>query len=180
MAERTGHFGEFVRWNRIQAGLTTEAFGALIRVSARRLVAIEAMPEPVVQHTTLVAIAKALKLTPATFELAWRGTAVPITRRKAGPSNDEARLYAKACQQAGVSPAEGMRHVRSWLVGQDPGVQQAALTYIRRSATPPQPTFTDLVDHVQDPAQQVRHRVTRAASAAKSPGPAATGESTHR
>ena len=179
MAEITGHFGEFLRWNRTQANKTTDEFGAAIGVSARRLVAIELMPEPVVQHRTLVAIAKAMNLTPQELDHAWRTTPVTVTRRKAGPTNTEARLYARACERAGVSLAEGMRHVRSWLVMQDEATQTAALTFTR-PVTDEGDGFTDLVDHVQDPAEATRDRIGRSANAAKPRGSAATDESKRR
>ena len=179
MAESTGHFGEYLRWMRTQANQTTEEFGEAIGVSARRLVAIELMPEPVVQHRTLIAIAKAMKLSLAELDHAWRTTPVTVTRRKAGPTNTEARLYARACERAGVSLAEGMRHVRSWLVTQDEATQVAALRFTKSSESD-EAGFSGLVDHVQDPAEATRDRVGRTASAAKPQGSAATGESKRR
>lgn len=179
MADSIGHFGEYVRWHRIQSGQTTDAFGSAIGVTARRLVAIEAMPQPVVQHTTLVAIAKGMGFTLAELDRAWRTTGVTVTRRKAGPSNDEARRYAQACREAGVSPAEGMRRVRSWLVVQDSATQHAALSF-KRGTGDDGSEFNQLVEHLQDPAQAARQRVGRAATSAKPRGSASTSAGKHR
>jgi transcriptional regulator with XRE-family HTH domain len=154
------HFGEFVRWNRVKSNKTTEALGREIGLTARRLIAIEAMPTPEVQHTTLAALAGAFGFDPETFEEQWKNTPVPVTRRKTGPTTDEASRFNAACTTAGTNPAEGLRRLRSWIVEQDAATQQAALSYI----PPHRQGFTDPVDHLQHPAQAVATRLDRQAN----------------
>jgi transcriptional regulator with XRE-family HTH domain len=153
------HFGEFVRWNRVKANKTTEALGREIGLTARRLIAIEAMATPEVQHTTLAALANAFGFDPETFGEEWKNTPVPVTRRKAGPTTDEATRFAAACAAAGTTPPEGLRRLRSWIVEQDPKLQLEALSFI----APHRQTFTDAVDHLQNPAQAVAKRLGRQA-----------------
>ena len=179
MSEKVIHFGQFIRWNRINSGKTTDVFGRDIGLTARRVIAIEAMATPDVQHTTLVALARAMGIEPADFDKVWRSTPVSITERKTGPTTDESRRFAIACSAARIAPAEGLRRLRSWLVAQDPATQKKVLSFERHTAPPP--LFTDLVDHLQDPAADVRRRVGRkAASAAKSTGSASTSENKRR
>lgn len=184
MSEKIIHFGEFVRWNRINAGKSTEAFARELGLTSRRVIAIESMTHPAVQNTTVVALGRAFGLEPEEFERRWKSTSVPVTRRKLGPTTDEAKLFGRACATAGISQVEGMRRLRSWIVTQKPQTQRAALGYIaphRANLLQADSMFTDPVDHLQDPAEAVRHRLgRRAASSAKSPGSAATSENKHR
>ena len=189
---RAAHFGQFLRWQRVNAGQTTDAFARRLGLTARRLIAIEAMAEPAVQHTTLAAVARQMNLSMGELDQAWRTTPVPVTVRKAGPTTDAARGFGAACAAAGVTPAEGLRRLRLWVIGQPPDVQRAALSPPPPTTTPP---FTAAVDHLQDPATATAERVgTRGRGAAKrppaggrpgpsparSPGPAATGGSRRR
>ena len=178
MNQKIIHFGEFVRWNRVRSNKTTEALGREIGITARRLIAIEAMAVPDVQHTTMAALATAFGFDPETFGEVWKSTPVPVTRRKTGPTTDEATRFNAACMAVGITPIEGQRRLRSWIVEQDKETQRAALSYIPAHR---QPSFTDPVEHLQDPAEAVKARLAaQAASAARSPGSAATDESTHR
>ena len=181
MSEKIIHFGEFIRWHRVRGNKTTEELGREVGLTARRLIAIEAMATPDVQHTTMAALANAFGFDPETFNETWKTTPVPVTRRKAGPTTDEARRFSAACELAGTTPIEGMRRLRSWIVDQDEKTQITALSFIasqRRAAG-----FTDAVDHLQDPTEAVKKRIGQKAeqranpSAAKPPGSAATGES---
>jgi transcriptional regulator with XRE-family HTH domain len=167
MKDKIIHFGEFVRWNRVKANKTTEALGREVGLTARRLIAIEAMAEPSVQHTTLAALANAFGFDPETFGEEWKKTPVPVTRRKAGPTTDEATRFSAACRAAGTTPAEGLRRMRSWIIEQDEKTQIEALTFI----APHRKGFTDAVDHLQDPAQAVMKRVGRQASEASGQRP---------
>jgi transcriptional regulator with XRE-family HTH domain len=171
MKDKIIHFGEFVRWNRVKANKTTDALGREVGLTARRLIAIEAMAEPSVQHTTLAALAAAFGFDPETFDEQWKKTPVPVTRRKSGPTTDEATRFTAACSAAGTTPAEGLRRLRSWIIEQDAKTQTAALTYV----APHRQGFTDAVDHLQHPADAVAKRVGRRAgqSPGHSPGPAA-------
>jgi transcriptional regulator with XRE-family HTH domain len=159
--EKIIHFGEFVRWNRVKTGKTTEAFGKEVGVTARRLIAIEAMSTPDIQATTRAALARVIGIDPESFDDAWRSTPVPVTHRKSGPTTDEARLFRIACDNASVTPAEGMRRLRTWLVMQPADVQRAAL-----SKDGP---FTQAVGHAQDPAESARARIGRRAASAENP-----------
>jgi hypothetical protein len=180
MSEKVIHFGQFVRWNRINSGKTTDEFGREVSLTARRVIAIEAMATPDVQHTTMVALARALGIEPADFDKVWRSTPVAVMERKTGPTTDESRRFAIACSTAKILPAEGMRRLRSWLVAQDPATQKEILSF-HRPAPNAVPMFTDLVDHLQDPAAAVRHRVGRkAAGPAKSQGSASATENKRR
>jgi transcriptional regulator with XRE-family HTH domain len=160
MKEKIIHFGEFVRWNRVKSNKTTEALGREVGLTARRLIAIEAMAEPSVQHTTLAALANAFGFDPETFGEQWKKIPVPITRRKSGPTTDEATRFTAACSAAGTTPAEGLRRLRSWIIEQDVQTQNAALSYI----APHRSGFTDAVDHLQHPAQAVAKRLGRQAN----------------
>jgi transcriptional regulator with XRE-family HTH domain len=179
MNEKIIHFGEFIRWNRVRSNKTTEALGREIGITARRLIAIEAMAQPDVQHTTMAALANAFGFDPETFGEVWKSTPVPVTRRKAGPTTNEASRFSAACAAAGTTPIEGQRRLRSWIIEQDKKTQLEALSYIPAHR---QTSFTDAVDHLQDPAEAVKTRLGRQAedAAAKSPGSASTGENTHR
>jgi transcriptional regulator with XRE-family HTH domain len=160
------HFGEFVRWHRVnQAVMTTEAFAREVGLTARRLIAIEAMSTPDIQPTTRAALAKAMGIDPDDFDKKWRSTPVEVTRRKSGPTTDEARLFRAACAASDVTPIEGTRRLRSWFVAQSAELQRQALAH-------PGP-FTDAVDHVQDPAESTRGRIGR-----RSEGGAVTGRPT--
>ena len=151
------HFGEFVRWHRVnQAMKTTEAFARDVNLTARRLIAIEAMSTPDIQPTTRAALAKAMGIEPDDFDKAWRSTPVEVTRRKAGPTTDEARLFRAACAASDVSPIEGTRRLRSWFVTQPAAVQREALSQPGR--------FNAAVDHVQDPAEATRTRIGKRAA----------------
>jgi transcriptional regulator with XRE-family HTH domain len=162
--EKIIHFGEFVRWNRVKAGKTTEAFGKEIGVTARRLIAIEAMRTPDIQATTRAALARVIGVDPELFDHAWQSTPVPVTHRKSGPTTDEARLFRIACDDVDVTPAEGMRRLRTWLVTQPRDVQRSALSTIG--------PFTQAVGHVQNPAESARTRIGhRAASLENPPAP---------
>lgn len=177
MGDKIIHFGEFVRWNRLNRGKTTEAFARDIGLTARRIIAIEAMAQPDVQHTTIVALARAFDIEPEEFNRVWRSTPVPVMRRKIGPTTDEAQRFARACQAVGIMPVEGMRRLRSWIVAQDEATQHAALSYV----APHRAAFTDAVDHLQDPAEATRKRIgRRAASSAKSRARASTGAGKRR
>lgn len=184
MSQKIIHFGEFVRWNRINAGKTTEEFGRELGLTARRVIAIEAMSKPEVQHTTVVALARAFGIEPEAFEHAWKTTPVPVTRRKQGPTTDEARRFTQMCATLGITAVEGMRRLRSWIVEQDPQLQHKALSYVaphRTGFVKADSMFTDPVDHLQDPAEAARIRLGRqAASLAKSRGSDATSESKRR
>jgi transcriptional regulator with XRE-family HTH domain len=184
MNEKIIHFGEFIRWNRVRSNKTTEALGRDIGITARRLIAIEAMAQPDVQHTTMAALANAFGFDPETFGEVWKTTPVPVTRRKTGPTTDEASRFNAACAAAGTTPVEGQRRLRSWIIAQDPKIQLEALSFV-----PPhrqtEPAFTDAVDHLQDPTEALKTRLahqadSHAAGSAKSPGSASTGENTHR
>ncbi len=179
MSEKVIHFGEFIRWQRVQAGKTTEALGREVGLTARRLIAIEAMARPEVQHTTMASLARAFGFDIEKFATLWQTTPVPVTRRKPGPTTDEARRFAIACASVGTTQVEGLRRLRSWIVEQDPAIQQQALGFIpehRKSLE----TFTDPVDHLQDPAAEVKKRAgEKAARLAKQSESAATGDNTH-
>ena len=183
MNEKIIHFGEFIRWKRVTSGKTTEALGREVGLTARRLIAIEAMATPEIQHTTMASLARAFGIDPEQFDSVWRTTPVPVTRRKAGPTTDEAKRFAAACVAAGTTQVEGMRRLRSWLVEQDQPTQLAALSFIpahRQDAHSQTEAFTHAVDHLQDPAEAVKKRAgEKAARQAKSAESAATGESTH-
>jgi transcriptional regulator with XRE-family HTH domain len=181
VSEKIIHFGEFIRWKRVTSGKTTEAMGREVGLTSRRLIAIEAMATPEIQHTTMASFARAFGIDPEQFDSVWRSTPVPVTRRKAGPTTDEAKRFAAACAAAGTTQAEGLRRLRSWLVEQDKATQLAALSFIpaHRQQTDSE-AFTDAVDHLQDPAEAVQKRAgEKAAQQAKSQESAATGESTH-
>jgi transcriptional regulator with XRE-family HTH domain len=178
VSEKIIHFGEFVRWNRVQAGKTTEAFGREVGLTARRVIAIEAMGRPDVQHTTLVALAKAFGIDPEEFDKVWKSTPVPVTKRKKGPTTDEASRFSTACAASKVTPAEGLRRLRSWIITQDEKIQKQALSFVapHRAAA-----FTNVVDHLQDPGDATRKRIGRSvAKAAKSRGSASTSDNKHR
>jgi DNA-binding XRE family transcriptional regulator len=179
VSEKVIHFGEFVRWQRVQAGKTTEALGREVGLTSRRLIAIETMARPDVQHTTMAQLAKAFGFDPEQFDTVWRNTPVPVTRRKAGPSTDEARRFAAACRAAGTTQAEGLRRLRSWIVEQDTATQIEALSFVaphRQTSA----AFTDAVDHDQDPADAVKNRAAQqAARSAKQSESASTGENKH-
>lgn len=180
MSEKIIHFGEFIRWKRINSGKTTEEFGREIGLTARRVIAIEAMATPDVQHTTLVALAKAFEIDPEAFNSVWRNTPVPVTKRKVGPTTDEARRFGIACAAAGINQAQGLRRLRSWLVAQDPETQHTVLSF-EHGESSSDATFTDLVDHLQDPADAARKRVgQKATNSARSPGSASTSADKHR
>jgi transcriptional regulator with XRE-family HTH domain len=180
MSEKIIHFGEFVRWHRINKRMTTEEVGRQLNLTARRVIAIEAMPKPDVQHTTLVAVAQLFGIDPEAFDQLWKTTAVPVTRRKKGPTTDEARRFTQACAQVGIAPIEGMRRLRSWIVEQDEETRRRALSYVpahRIGEVEADSMFTDAVDHLQYPAESVRRRLgQQAASSARSPGSDATSE----
>jgi transcriptional regulator with XRE-family HTH domain len=182
MSEKIIHFGEFVRWNRINRQLTTEALGRELDLTARRVIAIEQMPKPDIQHTTTVALSRAFGIDPEDFDRVWKSTPVPVTRRKKGPTTDEARRFTQACAHVGIPPIEGMRRLRSWIVEQDEETRTRALTYVpphRIGEVQADSMFTDAVDHLQYPAESVRRRLgQRAASSARSPGSDATSENT--
>jgi transcriptional regulator with XRE-family HTH domain len=182
--EKIIHFGEFVRWNRINAGKTTEALGRELGLTARRVIAIEQMPKPDIQHTTTVAIARAFGIDPEAFDQVWKNTPVPVTRRKLGPTTDEARKFTQACAKVGIAPIEGMRRLRSWIVEQDEETRTRALSYVpphRIGLVEADSMFTDAVDHLQYPAESVRRRLgQQAANSAKSQGSDATSGNKHR
>jgi transcriptional regulator with XRE-family HTH domain len=178
VSEKIIHFGEYIRWNRVSAGKTTEAFGREVGLTARRLIAIEAMAKPDVQHTTMVALARAFHIDPEEFDKVWQNTPVPVTRRKAGPTTDESRRFTQACAAAGVTPVEGMRRLRSWFVEQDAKLQKAALSYVPEHRQFASGMFTDPVDHLQDPAEETRRRAANRAGQKSSPGKSAGSAST--
>jgi transcriptional regulator with XRE-family HTH domain len=180
VSEKIIHFGEYIRWNRVSAGKTTEAFGREVGLTARRLIAIEAMAKPDVQHTTMVALARAFHIDPEQFDSVWQNTPVPVTRRKAGPTTDESRRFGQACAAAGVSPIEGMRRLRSWFVEQEPRLQKAALSYVPEHRQFASGMFTDPVDHLQDPAEATRRRASQKASSEKSAGSVSKGAGKRR
>jgi transcriptional regulator with XRE-family HTH domain len=157
------HFGQFIRYHRLRAGKTTEAFGREIGLTGRRVIGIEAMATPDVQQTTLTALARALQLDPDELDSAWRRTPVPLSARRAGPTTEAAQRFAAACRAAGISPAEGLRRLRGWLIAQDEPTQQQVLRCgppdVAANTTPPT-LYTDLVDHLQDPAQTTRQRIS--------------------
>ena len=200
-AGRAGHFGQFVRWHRVNAGKTADAYARDLGLTGRRLIAIEAMATPAVQHTTLSALAKSMGLSTEDLDAAWRSTVVPQTDRRAGPTTDAARRFSAACADVGIDPPEGLRRLRRWLIEQPADVQRDALSH----AAPADPTrFTTAVTHRQDPvaaqAQRLAERAAaaypppsppkrgggspaggrRAASSARSPGPVATAGSKRR
>ena len=179
--EKIIHFGQFIRWNRINSGKTTDEFGRDVGLTARRVIAIEAMATPDVQHTTIVALARALGIEPENFDKTWR-LQRPSLRDAAKIRPHHRRIppgFAVACSNVRILPAEGMRRLRSWLVAQDPATQREVLSVERPSAPPP--LFTDLVDHVQDPAAARNRRISRkAATSAKPPGSASTTENKRR
>jgi hypothetical protein len=175
IGNRVVHFGQFIRWHRVNAGQTTDAFARRLGLTARRLIAIEAMAEPAVQHTTLAAVAKLMDMSMEDLDHAWRSTPVPVTGRKTGPSTDAARRFTAACGLVGIAPAEGMRRLRLWVIDQPPEVQRAVLSHVAADGAPADaPRFTAAVDHLQDPAQataeRVGHRARRSASTAPAPG----------
>ncbi len=138
------------------------------------------MSSPDVQHTTIAALAKTFNIEPEDFDRVWRSTPVPITRRKAGPGNEESRQFAAACREAKITPAEAMRRLRSWLVAQEPAKRLEVLSF-KRAADVSGAMFSDLVDHLQDPAAAVARRVgRRAASSARQRESDAKGESKRR
>jgi hypothetical protein len=66
-------------------------------------------------------------------------------------------------------------------VAQDPATQKQVLSFERSAGSPPPPMFTDLVDHLQDPAADVRRRIGRkAGGSAKSAGSASASENKRR
>lgn len=184
VSEKIIHFGEFVRWNRIKSGKSTEDLARELGLTSRRVIAIESMNHPEVQHTTVVALGRAFGMEPEEFEHAWKSTPVPVTRRKRGPTTDEARVFNRACAVAGITPLEGLRRLRSWIVAQDEKTLNAALHFIpphRAGIAQADSMFTDPVDHLQDPAEAARLRIGRqAASSARSPESDATSENKHR
>ena len=184
MSEKVIHFGEFVRWNRISARKSTEELARELGLTSRRVISIEQMTKPEVQHTTVVALGRAFGMEPEEFEHRWKTTPVPVTRRKQGPTTDEARVFNRTCAEIGISPLEGMRRVRSWIVAQDRSTLEAALRFLpphRQGHEQPDSMFTDPVDHVQDPGEVVRRRIGRqAASSAGSRESDATSENKHR
>ncbi len=194
---RVVHFGQFLRWHRVNAGRTTDAFARLLGLTARRLIAIEAMAEPAVQHTTLAAVARQLGLSMEDLDRTWRSTPVPVTGRKGGPTTDAATRFNAACDAAGTTPAEGLRRLRLWLIDQPSAVQRAALApRPNGGGGPAVARFTAVVDHLQDPAAATADRVAARArrphppskppsgrpapSPARSPAPAAKAGSKRR
>ena len=194
--DRVTHFGQFVRWHRVNAGKTADRYAADLGLTGRRVIAIEAMAEPAVQHRTLAALARSMDLTMEELDRAWRTTPVPRTQRRSGPTTDAAHRFAAACAAVGTTPPEGIRRLRRWLIDQPPAVQRAALSGAP-VGTAPAPRFTAPVDHLQDPASAQAGRVAAraqqrpaarpktpggrpAASPATPPGPAATGGSRRR
>src|SRR6516225_10568586 len=107
--EQVIHFGEFIRWKRINARKTHEELARELNMTARRIIAIETMPKPEVQHTTIVGLARIFGMTPEELDQAWKTTAVPVTRRKSGPTTDEAQRFARACAAVGIPTVEGQR-----------------------------------------------------------------------
>ncbi len=188
------HFGQFMRWHRVNGGKTTDAYARQVGLTARRLIAIEAMAEPAVQHTTLAALAKAMDMSMEEFDRAWRSTPVPVTDRKTGPSTDPARRFTAACNAVTIAPAEGLRRLRLWIIDQPPEVQREVLSYVGNNGVQEaEPRFTKPVDHLQDPAQAVADRIgararrqaTKPAARTppapdRSPAPAATSGSKRR
>ena len=189
---RVVHFGQFIRWHRVNAGQTTDAFARRLGLTARRLIAIEAMAEPAVQHTTLAAVARLMEMSMEALDRAWRSTPVPVTGRKSGPTTDAAQRFTAACDLVGIVPAEGLRRLRRWVIDQPADVQRTVLSHVGG-----EPRFTGAVDHLQDPATAAADRVGARArrpaappsaspagqtkpSPAKSPGPAATGGNRRR
>jgi Helix-turn-helix domain len=175
VSEKIIHFGDFIRWHRVQAGKTTDALGREVGLTARRLIAIEAMATPDVQHTTMASLARVFGFDSEEFREVWKTTPVPVMRRKAGPTTDEARRFSLACAAAGTTPVEGMRRLRSWIVEQDSKTQMQALSFVAPHRQPAENTaeaFTDPVDHLQHPAQAVKKRIgakaARAAGSAES------------
>jgi hypothetical protein len=182
VSEKIIHFGEFIRWKRVTSGKTTEALGREVGLTARRLIAIEAMAQPDIQHTTMASLARVFGFDPEHFDTVWRTTPVPVTRRKAGPTTDEAKRFNAACVAAGTTQAEGMRRLRSWIVEQDAAMQLEALSFIppHRQSAGSSEAFTHPVDHLQDPAEAVKKRAgQKAARSAKQSESAAKDESTH-
>ena len=161
-SNRVIHFGQFLRWHRVNGGKTTDAYARLLGLTARRLIAIEAMAEPAVQHTTLAALAKSMDMSMEELDAAWRSTPVPVTDRKPGPSTDPARRFTAACLAVGINPAEGLRRLRLWVIDQPPDVQRTVLSHTGAAAGEaggPEPRFTKLVDHLQDPAEATADRI---------------------
>jgi hypothetical protein len=172
---RVIHFGQFMRWHRVNGGKTTDAYARQLGLTARRLIAIEAMAEPAVQHTTLAALARSMDMTLEEFDQAWRTTPVPVTDRKPGPSTDPARRFTAACGAVGISTAEGLRRLRLWVNDQPPETQRAVLSYTGEGDAP-EPRFTKAVDHLQDPARLNADRIgERARQSAAASAPAAGG-----
>jgi hypothetical protein len=196
-AQRVTHFGQFVRWHRVNAGLTADAYARQLGLTGRRLFAIEAMPAPAVNQTTLVAIAKSMGLATEDLDAAWRSKPVPHTPRRSGPTTDAAQRFAAACRLVGVEVPEGLRRLRRWFLTQPEDLQRAALSYTGTGGEAEgSPRFTAAVDHLQDPAAVQARRVggrarqppapkagpggRPAASSARPPGPAATSGSRRR
>ncbi len=185
-ADRVIHFGEYLRWHRVSAGQTTDEMAKAVGLTTRRWIAIEAMAVPDVQPSTLGAVAKAIGMTISDLDRAWRTTAVPVTRRKAGPTTDVARRFAAACRAAGVTPNEGLRRARHWLVQQPKAVQLAAVGFVPsvpefdddftnvRPAADALPKFTSVVDHLQDPAAVRRRRADAKRRRARQDAPTPT------
>ena len=171
MSDKIIHFGEFIRHHRINAGKTTEAFAREVKLTARRRIAIEAMAAPDVQHTTLLKLARALSMDVPGLQQAWQNTPVAITRRRPGPVTDSARCFAAACRTAHISPTEAMRRMRAWLLAQDAQTQRRILCTAAATEPSAEPLYTDLVDHLQDPAEEVRRRAARTAKKTQPPGP---------
>ena len=71
------HFGYFVRWQRLNMGLSRRAFGQKIELTERQLIRIEKDPEPKSQDLTMVKIAKGLEIDPGKLDSIWRKTPVP-------------------------------------------------------------------------------------------------------
>ena len=99
MNDKVIHFGEFIRWNRTCAGKTTEQFSREVGVTARRLIAIETMARPDVHPSTLSRLANTLGIPPEDFDQVWQSTPVPVTKRKPGPTTDEAQRFARAVRR---------------------------------------------------------------------------------
>ncbi len=171
MSDKVIHFGQFIRHHRLQAGKTTEAFGREAGLTARRVIAIEKLATPEIHNATAVKLAKAIGVHPQKFDALWRNTPVPMTDRRPGPTTDEARRFGIACDASRITTAEGLRRMRTWLIHQPASVQKQVLEFDPAV----DPLFTDLVDHLQDPADAVRRRAGQtAASSGGSAGSAAT------
>ena len=182
-AERVIHFGEYLRWHRVSAGRTTEEMAKAVGLTTRRWIAIEAMASPDVHPSTLGAVAKAIGMSISRLDQAWRTTAVPVTRRKAGPTTDVARRFNAACRAVGVTPNEGLRRLRHWLVQQPKPVQLAAVGFAPpppdsaddfENVTPADgalPTFTAVVDHLRIPATAERREADARRATLQPPTP---------